>query len=73
MYIYICICIYICVYMYMCDVYTASVLPLLLQSKFSKVGSEKNDSLGILKDFFHAEYLPGWLAMFLIKKKDFQR
>ena len=51
MYIYICICIYICVYMYMCDVYTASVLPLLLQSKFSKVGSEKNDSLGILKDF----------------------
>ena len=50
-YIYICICIYICVYMYMCDVYTASVLPLLLQSKFSKVGSEKNDSLGILKDF----------------------
>ena len=37
--------------MYMCDVYTASVLPLRLQSKFSKAGSEKNDSLRGLKDF----------------------
>ena len=36
---------------------------------FEKGGSEKNDCLGGLKSFCHAEYLPvAGLAMFLVKK-----
>ena len=31
--------------------------------------SKKNDCLGDLKNFCHAEYLPGGLAMFLVKKR----
>ena len=35
-------------------------------------GQKKNDCLGDLKNFCHAEYLPGGLAMFLVKKKTFK-
>ena len=64
-------------YIYMYDVYT-SVLPFLLGGEqlsvpsFEKGVSEKNDCLGDLKSFCHAEYLPGGLLCFL-SKKDFQR
>ena len=43
---------------------------------FEKGGSEKMTVWRILKSFCHAEYLPrggGGLAIFLFKKRDFQR
>ena len=39
---------------------------------FEKGGSEKGGVLGDLKSFCHAEYLPGGLALFLLKKKSFK-
>ena len=68
MYIYICVCICICV---MCTQHQSSLF--CFSQSFQRWDQKKMTVWGYLKIFFHAEYLPGWLAMFLIKKKDFQR
>ena len=71
MYIYVCIC--------MMDTQHQSSLfcwgEQLSVLSFEKGGSEKMTVWRILKSFCHAEYLPrgGGLAIFLFKKRDFQR
>ena len=65
-YVYVCICI--------CMIYThqSSLFcwrEQLSVPSFEKEVLEKNDCLGDLKSFCHAEYYPGGLSMFLVKKR----
>ena len=69
MYIYICICTCIC----MMDTQHQSSLfcwgEQLSAPSFEKEGLEKVAVWGNLKSFYHAEYLPRGLPIFLVKKK----
>ena len=67
-YAYVCICICICM-MYTHQSFLFCWGEQLSVPSFEKGVSEKNDCLGDLKSFCHAEYLPWGFAMFLVKKR----
>ena len=63
----VCVCVYVSVYVW-CIHSISPHLEQLSVPSFGKRVSEKNDCLGRLKEFCHAEYFRGGLAMFLVKK-----